>query len=204
MNFRPLFVCAAVAFAAAAHAQEAAAPVRVKVDDIKTTLIQTPQFQVSNIPAKPYRPKNWLLLETSFEAVKVKPDPNTSPDVGELEFKYYIALNKVSKTGKYPLLTGTIYYVNIIAREKSHAIAFVSPSALSRLLDNANVTIGDIKAVGVEVNYGGQATGGGKSTSGKFWDKLDSFDVTDGSILPKSKTPFAPVWGDYDVESKAQ
>jgi hypothetical protein len=138
--------------------------------------------------------------------VKVKQEPNTSTDVGDLEFKYYIALNKVSKSGKYPLLTGTSYYVNIPAREKCHAIALVSPSTLAKLLDKADVTIGDIKAVAVDVNSGGQSTGaqGGKSTAGKFWDKLDSFDVIDGAILPKAKTPFAPVWGDYDVESKAQ
>ncbi len=77
------------------------------MDDIKPTLVQTPQFQISNVPAKPYRPKSWLMLETSFEALKAKPDPGGSTDVGDLEFKYYIALNKVSKSGKYPLLTGT-------------------------------------------------------------------------------------------------
>ncbi len=44
----------------------------------------------------------------------------------------------------------------------------------------------------MEVNYGGQATGGGKSSSGKFWDKLDSFDVIDGSHPAEIQDAFRP------------
>ncbi len=122
----------------------------------------------------------------------------------QLEFKYYVALNKMTKDGKYMLLTATIIYTNIPVKDKVHALAFVSPASRQRaLLDKSDFTIGDIKAVGVEVNYGGQLVGG-KSTSAKFWDNLDSFSLVDGVILPKLKTPFAPVWGDYDVDVKPQ
>lgn len=202
MNFRSLLVCASLSFAAAAYAQDA--PVRVRVNDIKTTPVQTPQFQISNIPAKPYRPKNWMEIDTTFDAEKApKAAVDTGPFVEQLEFKYYIALNKM-KGNKYILLTATVIYSNIGVKEKSHALAFVSPATLTRLLEKADFTIGDIKAAGVEVNYGGQLVGGKSSAGNKFWEKLDSFEVMDGLILPKYKTPFAPAWGDYDVEVKPQ
>lgn len=203
MNFRSILTCLAVSFAVSAYAQEAST-VKVRVTELKSTPVQTPQFQISNIPAKPYKPKNWMEIDVTFDAEKAaKAIAETGPSVETLEFKYYVALNKQRGTpAKYILLTGTINYSNIGVKEKSHALAFVSPSTLSRLLEKTDFTMGDIKAVGVEVTYGGTPTGGGKSTSGKFWEKMDSFDVTDGAILPKYKTPFAPAWGDYDVEVK--
>jgi hypothetical protein len=101
------------------------------------------------------------------------------------------------------MLTATIIYANVPLKEKVHALAFVSPAAMARTLEKNIFTAADIKAVGVDVNYGGQ-TVGGKSTAGKFWDKLESFNVVDGAILPKAKTPFSPIWGDYDLDVKAQ
>ncbi len=201
MNFRLTLTCIAVAFAASTYAQEAIT-VKVRVSDLKFAPVPTPQFQISNIPAKPYRPKNWLEIDVTFDAEKAaKEVAESGPFVDTLEFKYYVALNK-QRGNKYILLTGSINYSNIAVKEKSHALAFVSPASLNRLLDKTDFTLGDIKAVGVEVTMGGQPTGGGKSNSGKFWEKLDSFEVTDGLILPKYKTAFAPAWGDYDVEVK--
>jgi hypothetical protein len=204
MNFRPILTCLAIALSATAYAQDAPS-IKVRVTDLKSAPVQTPQFQISNIPAKPYRPKTWLEIDVTFDAEKTqKALAESGPFVDGLEFKYYVALNKQRGTpAKTILLTGTINYSNIAVREKSHALAFVSPASLSRLLDKTDFTAGDIKAVGVEVTAGGQATGGGKSTmAGKFWENLSAFDVVDGLILPKFKTPFAPAWGDYDVEVK--
>jgi len=201
MNIRPLFVSILVAGSTALYAQEAPT-VKVKTDDVKSTAIQTPNISAPNIPAKPFRPRNWLELDTTFETTKAI-KPGESPYVDQLEFKYYIALNKTDKSGKYMMLTATVIYTNIPLKDKVHALAFVSPASLERALEKKDFTNGDIKAVGVDINFGGQ-TVGGKSTSGKFWDKLDSFNVIDGAILPKSKTPYAPLWGDYDVDAKVQ
>jgi len=201
MNIRPIFVSALVAFSAALYAQEPPT-VKVKTDDVKATALQTPNISAPNIPAKPFRPRNWMEIDTTFETSKVV-KPGESPYVDQLEFKYYIALNKVDKSGKYMMLTATVIYTNIPVRDKVHALAFVSPATLSRALEKADFTNGDIKGVGVDINYGGQ-TVGGKSTAGKFWDKIENFNVIDGAILPKSKTPYAPLWGDYDVDAKAQ
>jgi len=201
MNIRSLLVCAFAAFSAAVYAQDAPT-IKVKADDVKATPLQTPNINASNIPAKPFRPKNWMEIDTTFEVGKVV-KPGESPYVDQLEFKYYIALNKMDKSGKYMLLTATVIYTNIPIKDKVHALAFVSPATLARALEKPDFTNGDIKAVGVDIMVGGQ-TVGGKSTSGKFWEKLESFNVLDGAILPKNKTPYAPLWGDYDVDVKPQ
>ncbi|MCE9518957.1 MAG: hypothetical protein K8R87_05260 [Verrucomicrobia bacterium] len=39
---------------------------------------------------------------------------------------------------------------------------------------------------------------------GKWWEDLSKFAVVDGEILPKLKTPFATLWGDYDVDVKVR
>lgn len=202
MNSRLIFACAFVAFSTALFAQDAPT-VRVRVEGLKQSMVGTPQFQVSNVPAKPFRPRNWLEIETTFDAEKAQRAEDPSPFVDQLEFKYYVALNKQDKAGKWVLLTATIIYVNIPVKDKEHALAYVSPASMTRLLEKADFTQSDVKAVGVEINYGGQVVGG-KSTAGKFWEKMDSFSVVDGAVLPKMKTPFAPLWGDYDVDVKPQ
>ena len=53
------------------------------------------------------------------------------------------------------------------------------------------------------VNFNGQLVGGHSSAGGKFWEtNAAQFSTVDGVLLPKAKTPFAPLWGDYDVDAK--
>ena len=131
----------------------------------------------------------------------------TNPFVDALEFKYYVSLNAADPvTKKFILLASTINYVNISSKDlQSHAMAFVSPAAISRLLGKTDFTASDIKAVAIEVSYGGQLVGGhNQGAAGKWWDDLSKFSVVDGLLLPKNKTPYAPFWGDYDVDVRAQ
>jgi hypothetical protein len=100
------------------------------------------------------------------------------------------------------MLTANIVYLNVIEKEAQHAMAFVSPAALERPLEKNTFTNADVKAVGVEVYRNGALAGWMSGAGGRFWEKLDGFSITDGLLLPKAKTPFSVLWGDYDLESK--
>lgn len=128
--------------------------------------------------------------------------------VDALDVKFYIGLNQTDANKKYYLLTGTLTLTNIPTRagEHAHALVYVSPNTLRRLLGEgkAFTASADIKAMAVEISYGGQVIGGYPLGQGKWWEDLTKFAVVDGEILPKLKTPFASLWGDYDVDVKSK
>lgn len=188
-----------------AFSQATPATVKVDIKDVKIESIETPQIQASNLPAKAWRPKKWMQIDVHFNAKKAK-TVDTNPYIDTLEFKYYIRLNAVDPVSKKNIvLTSTIYYVNISSKElQSHALAFVPPAAINRLLGKADFTTSDVAGIGIEVSYGGQIVGGHAQPAGKWWEDLSKFSVLDGNLLPKNKTPYAPFWGDYDVDVRAQ
>ena len=206
MKKQPLIIALLASIAAtSAFSQAEPKTVDVKIKDVKIDSIQTPQIQASNLPAKSWVPKKWMQIDVHFNVKKAK-TVDSNPFVDGLEFKYYIALNAADPVSKKPyLLTAIISYVNISSKDiMSHALCFVPPAAISRLLGKTDITASDVKAVGIEVNYGGQLVGGHAVPAGKWWEDSSKFSVVDGNLLPKNKTPFAPFWGDYDVDVKAQ
>jgi len=182
-------------------AQEVSQEVKVVIKGVKAQAQNTPQFNVQNMVDKRWRPKTWLELDVEFEARKAVNPNDKSPVVESLEFKYFVGLNKNTAEGKPVVLTATITYNNIIEKEQAHALAFAAPAALSRILEKPNFTTADVKAIGVEVYRGGALAGWYTSSGGaRWWENMDQFSTVDGVLLPKSKTPFAPLWGDYDAE----
>jgi len=193
-------------FASSIFGQAEAPAVKVDIKDVKVDSIETPQINAANVPAKSWRPKKWMQMDVHFNVKKGKTN-DTNPYVDSLEFKYFISLNHVDPvTKKFILLTATINYVNVSSKEiQLHAMAFVSPAAIGRLLGKADFTMADVKGIGIEVSHGGQLVGGHtEGAPGKWWEDLTKFSVVDGNLLPKYKTPFAPLWGDYDVNVKEQ
>lgn len=206
MNIRPFLLAGAALLSYhGAFGQTTAPTVKVDVKTVTTGLAQTPQYQVTSSVNKSWRPKNWLEIDMALDVKKAKIPGDTTTLVDALEVKFYVGLNQMDANRKYILLTGTMNYINIPTKagEHPHALAYVSPSTLQRLLSDRpfNAT-GDIKAVAVEISYGGQLIGGYPIGQGKWWEDLSKFSVVDGAILPKAKTPFAPLWGDYDLEVK--
>lgn len=182
--------------------------VKVDVKDIKTQDQKTPQFQANGVKEHVWRPKTWLEIDMEMDVKKAKTAGDNTTMVDALEVKYFIGLNATDANKKNYVLTGTMTLQNIPTRagERAHALAFVSPSTLRRLLGDTkqfNSSV-DIKAIAVEISHGGQVIGGYPTGQGKWWEDLAKFAVVDGEILPKIKTPFAPLWGDYDVDVKTK
>lgn len=182
--------------------------VKVDVKDVKAQDQKTPQFSAGGIKDRAWRPKTWLELDMEMEVKKAKTPGDSTTMVDSLEVKYFIGLNATDANKKNYVLTGTMILQNIPTKsgEHAHALAFVSPSSLRRLFGDTkqfNAAV-DIKAVAVEISHNGQVIGGHPIGQGKWWEDLSKYAVVDGEILPKSKTPFAPLWGDYDVEVKTR
>ena len=183
------------------HAQELSKEVKVVVKSVKVQAQNTPQFNVQNVVDKRWKPKVWLELDVDFEARKAVDPADKSPVVESLEFKYFVGLNKNTADGKPVVLTATVTYNNIVEKDEQHALVFATPSALARILEKPNFTTADVKATGVEIYKGGALAGWNSSTGSRWWEKTEQFSVTDGVLLPKNKTPFATLWGDYDLEA---
>jgi hypothetical protein len=181
--------------------------VKVEVKTLTTTEQKTPQFQVSGIKEHVWRPKNWLEIDLAMDVKKAKTPGDNTTMVDALDVKFFIGLNAMDANKKPYVLTGSVTAMNIPTKagEHAHLLAYVSPSILRRLLgDKAFTASADIKAIAVEISYGGQVIGGYPLGQGKWWDDLSKFSVVDGEILAKWKTPFASLWGDYDVDVKTK
>jgi hypothetical protein len=212
MTFLRSFAAAAVAVAFIPNASAQLAKsqeIEVKFGRVEAGVQYTPDFKPQNIKDKRWNWKQWLEIDAAFGLKKNRQGQDKSPIVNNMEFKYYVVLNKRDADGKLTLLTASITYLNADETERElHAMAYVSPASLSSVLENSRYTMADLtpSAIAIVVLKGGAVAGfynqGGGPTG--WWDKTDNFRVVDGVLLPKSKTPFAPLWGDYDLETPAQ
>jgi hypothetical protein len=159
---------------------------------------------------KKWKPKNWLEIEVAFDIKLARDAGGRSGSLSAMDVKYFIGLNQKSEDGKNVVLSGTMSYKDVPADTACFGLAFVSPSTLKRILQKDNGGKGDVVAHGVEVLVGGKRVASGSSTGSPWWFDAntqalsDKFAFEDGAVLPKSKTPFAPFWGDYDLPVSAQ
>lgn len=178
----------------------------VKVDGGKLAIEtqKTPMFQAGGVKDKSWRPKDWLEVDLPFEIKLTQAAGGRNGSLDSMTVNYFIGLNAQSKDGKFEVIKGTFNYVDIPAAEKCHALAYVTPATLRRLLQKDGFTPSDIKAWGYEIMVGGQRLGGDSSTGNAWWEQADKLSINDGVMLSKMETPFAILWGDYDVSAKKQ
>lgn len=199
-----LSVSALLAMAGIAHAQDTS---RARIDAaVKVTAIQTPMFSAPNVPNKVWRPRNWLEMDVDMQVKGMQSRTQKGDVLDSVEVKVFIAFNGADPTTKkYNGLSGTFNVQNMPEHgvEHSHLLAYASPALVSRMLNGKpDFTPGDIKATGVEISYNGNVVGFYSSVPGKKWWEETTVAVQPGLLLPKVKTPFAPLWGDYDLEVK--
>ncbi|MBB5039883.1 Amuc_1102 family pilus-like protein [Prosthecobacter dejongeii] len=179
----------------------------VKVDGGKLSIDtqKTPQFTASGVKDKNWRQKDWLEVDLPFQIKLPQAAGGRNGSLESMTVNYYIGLNAQTKDNKFEVVKGTFNYVDIPAGQDCHALAYVSPATLRRLLQKDNFTPSDIKAWGYEVLVGGQRVGGDSSVSGNaWWEKTDTLSINEGVMLAKTETPFGILWGDYDVSAKKQ
>ncbi|MEQ1748127.1 MAG: Amuc_1102 family pilus-like protein [Prosthecobacter sp.] len=177
--------------------------VKVDIKAPKVSTIQTPQFQASNVPDKSWRPKDWLEIDMEFDIKLATTAGGRNGSLASMTVNFYLGMNAKSADGKFQVMKGSFDYVDIPASEKCHALAFITPATLRRVLLKDGFTAGsDIKAWGVEVLVDGQRVAGETSTGKAWWEDAATLNINDAVMLAKKDTPFAILWGDYDVGVK--
>lgn len=197
---------ASLLFAATLHAQAPATPLAVKADIKRVTVTeqQTPQFNASNVKEPRWRPKNWIQVDVEFEVKLPQSAGGREGTYSGLQMDIYLGLNQKTKDGKFQALKGTLNLVNVPAGE-CHALAFVAPASMKSILQRDNVTASaDIQAWGVDIKAEGQRADADASNGKPWWEGGGEIVFLDGMLLNKSQTPFAPLWGDYDVQVQAK
>ena len=199
---------AATFFCASALAQAPASIPAVKVDIKKVSVGEqgTPDVAAGNVTPKRWRPKKWFEVDVEFD-IKVPQDAGgRNGSYGALQLNIYLALQHTTKEGKREVIKGTLNLTNIPAGETCHALAYVSPSSLRAIFqkDNAMAT-SDVQGWGIEFVADGQVIAGDSSLGKQpWWSKAENFSFIEGVLLAKSESPFALLFGDYDVQAKTK
>ncbi|MBE7495740.1 MAG: hypothetical protein HS117_12385 [Verrucomicrobiaceae bacterium] len=203
----PLALCA---LSGISHGQAAAEGPKIKVDLRRVTVGEqgTPDFSAGNVNMKRWRPKKWIEVDVEFD-IKVPQDAGgRKGSYSGLQMNMYLVFNARTQDGKYEAAKATVTLNNIPAAETCHALLYVSPASLRSILQKDNFTAADISGWGVEFVVDGQTIAGDgnpKPTAGNvWWTKTDNFAFRSDAILAKSETPFAILFGDYDVEAKTK
>jgi hypothetical protein len=178
--------------------------VKINAKKLKISSIETPQFQAPNVGEKRWRPKSWMEVDLEFDIRLPASEGGRSGSLDGITVNYYIAFNATSKEGKREVLKGSFSYVDIPAGETNHALAFVSPATLRRILQRDTFTAAsDVQGWGYEIIVAGERIAGDSSLGGgAWWEKADALNIMDGAMLMKQETPFGILWGDYDVSAK--
>jgi len=180
--------------------------VKVKIKNVQVEEQQTPMLNVSNVKMKRWTPKNWIELDVEFDIKLPEDAGGRKGTYGGMQVKFYVALQHMTKDNKREIIVGTLDLLDVPADEPCHALAYISPSTLKAIFQKDNVTASsDIQGWGVEFIAEGKVIAA-KSSVGKsaWWENNDKLALIDGLLLNKLQTPFAAVFGDYDVPVKAK
>jgi hypothetical protein len=187
------------------HAEEEKA-VKVEVKKMNIIAQASPMNTASNVTNFTYRPKKWLQSHLLVDAkMASNSGANKVEALDVLQVEVYIALS--SKTeGKTDVLHGTFSFTDCSLVDESNMLFYVSPNTLKRFLKKDSFSEGaDVKAWGILINYNGKLVGGDTSMTGnKWWEKTEGLNIVDNLILAKKDSPYASLWGDFDLQVQKQ
>ncbi len=194
----------ALALIAGVHAQE---PVhRAKIEEIEGEMLQTPDYAIGTPVDKfPDRRREWLEIRAEIEMETTDP----SGFIPELEARWFVVI-KDKYSGKPVRLLGKATFRNIRATDrKVHLSAYIDPDTLERITGSSRPSENDIEAYALTISgpgiladdrYKAGLTMATAEKDAKWWEKWEHKSIED-AVLPKSKTPYAPLWSDrYPVE----
>jgi len=167
---------------------------RIRSAGISYTMQQTPRFNASGPRDKPAaRSQEWLEIEVSLQLETVHP----TGYVDRMDIEYFVAVTD-GITGRTVLLSDRLTYLEVDASERRvFASAYVSPASLARISGKSRPRRSDVTAVAAVISAPGLrepvevATGGPRD-----WWKAPGLQRVNGLILPRSRSPFAPLWWD--------
>ncbi len=178
--------------------QAAAQAVKITIEGASVEEQKTPDYSVKGVTDKKWNAKSWLEFEVLFKTQIAQTDAKT---ISGLTAKFYLFFDAASRE-ESKVYTGESKLVSV-AEGKSACVAYVSPASLAEITGSETGGKNKIEKWGVEFLFGGVSVGM-KSSDGKPWWKNPKAPPSEsGTLLKKSETPFAPLWGDYHAaESK--
>jgi hypothetical protein len=172
---------------------------------IELVFVDSPKISVPGFTKRlAGRPSPWLEIEVTFD-IERNPDPKGPKFAEELTFNYYVLLKneQFTEDKKPTLLTGSIVHVDVPLEKGRHSVAFVSPKALARFFEGRTPSSAQQTVTDVGVTISGKkgllaiATSKGTVKGDKGWWDTDLYTKTQGSLLNKNETPFAPLEWDF-------
>lgn len=167
---------------------------------------QTPDFTLKGATKeKRFKPKDWLELEFEWDVKPSKKRQEIEPKFyDDVTIKYYVFLSPADVTKK-KLLVADVTYINVPIDETIHSGVFISPASFYNLTGDKLANKNAVTFWGAEVTIAGALVGRASSQNGPtpWWKAANVPPAEEGRLLPKHKTPFAPLWSDYYMEEKA-
>ena len=197
MNMKPLLLSATCLLLALPLVSAQQVNSDFLITKITPDLATTPDYSFSLGPQgkRVQKNKDWLEVEVTFDWQPRKAKPEF---LDELTLNYFILLNnKDRENPKGTLLTGSVTHVAIPQSKGLNSVMYVSPRTLERFFAGKipSTSSGAIVDVGVTITQQGQLVAEGSwKGKGKWWEQ---FPATQGYVLNKSETPFAPLVWDY-------
>jgi hypothetical protein len=180
-----------------ALAQQASGPaqVNIKVSELKLAMQKTPVFTAAGVEAKKDgKAREWLEAEIEFEAA-------TAPRgavIPEVMVQYYFAVKGTTPQ----IITDSFTYTNVLDKEPSFAVVYVSPTGLARVNgEMGKFKVSDVVAWGAEVLFNGRVVGQFSNNGGAWWTSAPQPRVS-GLLMAKEDTPYRLLWIDRHLEVK--
>ena len=167
-----------------AQAQKVAAQIK----GVKIGTVKTPDFKDSREPNNKY----WCRISMDFSTA--------GSWLNEIDVKWTVAT--FNADGKLLVMRESVTYEDIDPDNRKHSVcAFLKPSFPRKYQKRSQFDTNNI-AVYVEILYGGKKIGAFEDKRisklpDKWYEKVQNGVSLKGQLLPKSKTPFAPI--DYDA-----
>ena len=167
----------------AAHAQN---KVAATIKEVKIGTVKTPDYKDSREPNKNY----WCRFIVNFSTTGAK-------WLNEIDVKWTVAA--LNADNKLVVMRETMTYEDIEDGRNHRVCAFLKPTFPRKYQNRSQFDTNF--AVFVEILYGGRRIGAYedkrlKVLPDKWYEKVQNGVSLKGQLLPKSKTPFAPM--DYD------
>ncbi len=209
MKSLPLLLAALASAAlvtSTAHAQTK--PSDFEIVKILPELIKTPDISGGPAGKGKGKGRDFLAVEVVFSWAPREQKAPSHAD--EATLNYYVLLNNKGMNPEDPkgetLLTGSVTHISIPQSKDLKSVIYVSPRTMEKFFHGKTPTTLNniVRDIGVTITRGGEvvAQGSWKSDIRNKTPWWAAMPATDGFLLNKNQTPFAPLFWDYYEEIK--
>ncbi|MBC8128052.1 MAG: hypothetical protein H8M99_13005 [Gloeobacteraceae cyanobacterium ES-bin-144] len=167
----------------------------------RPTFDEIPSPEFSGGKQKPFKPKDWLEIETKVK-ISLKPEPR-SKTCEKFTMKWYVAVKNPDKPGTFLLMTKDIDHVNSPIDEDIYCSVYLSPASIKRLTGSDKGGKDAVEYVGYEVFFNGAKVAEGTNKGKEGWWNSPSDKISRSETVPllnKPETPFSNMWWDRYAE----